>query len=391
MRYIFLKCAVFCSLMFFSLLSSGQRFSDNTRISFLIASPGAELYASFGHSGLRIIDTTRQLDMVFDFGVFNFDTPNFYVKFVQGKLPYLLAARNFENYWAEYSRSQQSVKEYIVQLEGAQKQQLLSLLAENYRPENRQYLYDFFYDNCATRLRDLIEQAAGDQLIKKELEEVNITLRDLLHASLVDKPWSAYGIDIILGLEADVKADLRKRMFLPEWLPRALANYQLQTPTQARPVLSAPIVLKKAEALKAPPFWVSPPFVMSVICLLLAGLFLGLKQPSYARGLDALLFIILGLSSLLLLFLWFGTDHIATKRNLNILWVNPLYLVLLFFIKKMSRPFPQILLTILICCNLIVLVGSAIWFPQYIHPAFLPILGLMVLRLFQLKGLQSQL
>lgn len=360
--------------------SQASYFSDSTRISILVSSPGDELYSAFGHSAIRVTDYKRELDWVFNYGVFDFDTPNFYAKFVRGKLLYKLAIQEFPSYWSSYTGSQQLVTEQVVQLDNGRKQAFLQFLMENYKPENRYYLYDFFYDNCATRIRDILEEVAADQLVIQATDQSDDPrFRDLLHYYVGDRYWTSFGIDIILGLEADKIADLRDQMFLPEFLSRNLASYQIRHEGTTAKALSEPVVLM--EKGPEPPrlsWFLRPVFVMSFLCLILmlAGLRLGTKTQ---KKLDRIYFIFLGLCGLFILFMWFGTDHIATSRNLNLFWLNPLYLIFAFVLSKPKAIIHKVLKWILLLSNIVILVNLA-WWPQYVHPAFLPIIGLSIFR-----------
>ncbi len=355
-------------------------FSDSTRISLLVSSPGSELYTAFGHSAIRVTDYKRDIDWVFNYGVFDFDTPNFYSKFVRGKLLYKLAIQEFPSYWRSYTGSQQLVTEQVFQLNGIQKQDFLRFLMENYKPENRYYLYDFFYDNCATRIRDIVEEVTTEDLmIPKSATAKDPAFRDLLHYFVGKRYWTSFGIDILLGLEADKVADLRHQMFLPEFLSKNLGEYQLEKENGVERVLSEPVVLME-EGPEQPllNWFLRPVFVMSLICLLLLLASIKLSKKG-RRNLDRILFIVLGLCGFFILFMWFGTDHIATKRNLNLVWLNPLYLIFAFVLSRPKLLLHKILKWVLLVCNLALLVGFA-WWPQYVHPAFLPVIGLSIFR-----------
>jgi hypothetical protein len=292
-----------------------------------------------------------------------------------------LAIQEFPSYWGSYTGSQQLVTEQEFLLEGQQKRAFLQYLMENYKPENRFYLYDFFYDNCATRLRDILEEVAGEQLVIPEQEaSSNPKFRDLLHYYVGDRYWTSFGIDILLGLEADKVADLRDQMFLPEFLSRNLGKYEIIRDGRTEKALSAPIVLM--EKGPDPPllsWFLRPVFVMSMLCLVI--LVMGMRfSKKGQRRLDRFLFILLGLCGLFILFMWFGTDHIATQRNLNLLWLNPLYLFFAFFLSQPTHRLRKLLKWVLLICNLIVLINM-VWWPQYIHPGFLPVIGLGTVRL----------
>jgi hypothetical protein len=376
------KAIILFSLFFICFGAKAQTayFSDSTRISLLVSSPGSELYTAFGHSAIRVTDYKRGLDWVFNYGVFDFDTPNFYSKFVRGKLLYKLAIQEFPSYWASYTGSQQLVTEQVLQLEEQQQQAFLTSLMENYKPENRYYLYDFFYDNCATRIRDIVEEVADGRLvIPQQSTSGGPTFRDLLHYHVGTRYWTSFGIDILLGLEADKIADFRDQMFLPEFLSRNLGEYEVKRGSSTEQVLSEPEVLM--EKGPEPPrlnWFLRPVFVMSLICLVLLVLSIRVSKKQQRR-LDRVLFIVLGLCGFFILFMWFGTDHIATERNMNLMWLNPLYLVFAFLLSKPKHSLYKVLKWILFIGNFLLLVNF-MWWPQYVHPAFLPVIGLSIVR-----------
>lgn len=378
---------IYKAILFFLFLSASMStqaqsayFSDSTRISLLVSSPGSELYTAFGHSAIRVTDYKRGLDWVFNYGVFDFDTPNFYAKFVRGKLLYKLAIQEFPSYWASYTGSQQLVTEQVLQLDSNQQQAFLNRLMENYKPENRYYLYDFFYDNCATRIRDIVEEVADGRLITPEQSTADAPVfRDLLHYYVGTRYWISFGIDILLGLEADKMADFRDQMFLPEFLSRNLGEYQVKKDGSVDKVLSEPAVLMEKGPEPARLNWfLRPVFVMSLVCLVLLILSISFNKKQQRR-LDRVLFVVLGLCGFFLLFMWFGTDHIATERNMNLMWLNPFYLVFAFLLHQPKHSLHKVLKWILFIGNFLVLVNF-MWWPQYIHPAFLPIIGLSIVR-----------
>src|SRR5574337_431851 len=136
-----------------------QTDSCHIRVSLLTASPGEELYSTFGHSALRITDTVSNTDIVYNYGTFNFDEPNFYMKFVRGKLPFYLSVERFEDFLFEYQQDNRGITEQVLNLNCYEKERIYALLNENMMGPNRMYKYDFTFDNCTTRLRDLIERA----------------------------------------------------------------------------------------------------------------------------------------------------------------------------------------------------------------------------------------
>jgi hypothetical protein len=222
-------------LFYFSLFtfhfSSFAQDSCGIRISLLTCTPGTELYSTFGHSALRIVDSNNNTDLVFNYGTFNYDDPDFYTKFIKGKLPYYVDTSSMEVFMYEYEFFKRGVTEQVINISCDEKQKLLSALYENIKIENREYRYDFNYDNCTTRLRDILEKAAGKQLESKNiLPKPGTTFRNLIHVYLDrgGQQWSKLGIDMLLGNPMDKKVTNREAMFLPDYLLMAFDSSKLQ-------------------------------------------------------------------------------------------------------------------------------------------------------------------
>ena len=191
---------------------------DSIRISLLTCASGEEIYSLFGHTAIRYENYTRGIDAVFNYGIFNFNAPNFILRFALGETDYQLGVTNYERFAAEYYYLERDVWQQELNLTVQEKEKLIMLLEENYRPENRIYRYNFFYDNCATRPRDLIEksidgtlQYAGDMTDT----DSGISFRDLLHKYSKGHPWSRFGMDLCMGSQADKTINRRLMMFVP--------------------------------------------------------------------------------------------------------------------------------------------------------------------------------
>jgi hypothetical protein len=165
MRTINLALTIFSILFLvttYQAIAQKQQLSDQAVISLITADPGEELYSLFGHSAIRVKDTVNNQDLVFNYGTFNFNTPNFYMKFTRGKLLYMLSIQQFDRFKRSYEYEKRDLKEQILNLTQDQKQAIFQFLLWNYQPENRYYKYDFFFDNCATRIRDVfIDELPG--------------------------------------------------------------------------------------------------------------------------------------------------------------------------------------------------------------------------------------
>jgi hypothetical protein len=366
-------------IIFVSQFSFAQADSCNIRISLLTCTPGEELYSTFGHSAIRVVDKATNNDIVFNYGTFDFYDPNFYKKFIKGKLLYFVATDSLGRFLSEYEYYKRGVTEQVLNLSCTEKQTMLTALFENAKEENKYYRYDFNYDNCTTRLRDMVEKISGKQLQSKNiLPHSNATFRTLIHDYLNKggQQWSKLGIDILLGAPLDKKINTREAMFLPDYL---LMAFDSATLNDKKLITEKKILLPAFEITKTKPFLT--PFVVFSIFFLLIALLSFLKQSSWNKffGLfDFFFFLILGLIGALLLFMWFGTNHAMCKNNFNLLWALPFHLPMAFMLlskKQWVRKYFKIIFWL----TLVVLV---VWFflPQQLNTALLPVAGIILIR-----------
>ncbi len=312
---------------------AAQDSACHVSISLLTCAPGEELYSTFGHTALRIKDSAAYTDYVYNYGTFNFDDPDFYMKFVRGKLDYFLSVDNYPDFMYEYQYFQRSVWEQQLNLSCLQKREILAALNKNLQGANRMYKYDFIYDNCTTRVRDLIFGSVPGSHVNRQLVPPGTTARNLIHSYLDrgGEPWSKLGIDILLGAGLDKPVTNTVAMFLPDYLLKGLDSAQLPN--------NKPVVQQKKMALNMPSpvaatgNWV-PLLVISLISALLALLYFlpGQKAQSFTRIVDSFLLYITGLLGILLIFMWWGTDHRMTKDNFNLLWALPTNFIAVLFL-----------------------------------------------------------
>jgi hypothetical protein len=392
MKFVFPFYINLLSLFFIVFNAEAQKvnippLSEEAVFSLITCTPGNETYNIFGHSAIRLKDPALRLDFVYNYGTFNFETPNFVMKFVRGKLMYGLSKNQYKPFENVYVAEGRGVAEQIIILDAEQKQKLFEYLETNYLPENREYLYDFFYDNCATRIRDVLRNALGDV----KIPEVKATrrFRSYLDEYLVDDPWLNFGIDLILGLESDKLCSAEHQMFLPDYLSSNMDKVTFN----GKPLMSNAVwLLPKPEPKKAPNSFFLP-ITLTIFLLLLALVFnFVIKNPLAKNIWDAFIFTILGLIGCFLLFMWFGTDHIATQKNLNILWANPFYLVWVFVgLRKNLSKFAIYLGYFIFACNAFALL-MFLWPIQQYNIAVLPIVLMSAVHLWlRLRKLDSGL
>ena len=303
--------------------------SPQATVSVLTCAPGTELYSIFGHSALRIQDPASQLDWVWNYGVFEFDTPNFILKFARGKLKYYVLSYSYRNFYAEYSHEHRAIEEQVLRLTDAQKKRIFEALLVNELPDNRYYQYDFFFDNCSTRERDVVANALGADLRWNPRNPNDYgSYRDLIDPYCRNDVWADFGIDLLLGLPTDKTADERGATFLPDELLRAFAAAQVRIDGQWQPLVQQQQTLLDIPRAPVTSFQYSPHIVGWAIFVIAALVtFWGYRTRRAGRGFDALLFLVLGLLGCLMLLFWIGTDHKATYQNLNMLWAMPTHLV----------------------------------------------------------------
>lgn len=383
-----MKKLLFIFLLFTSFLLSGQVNPDNypdcsIRISLLTCTPGTELYSTFGHSALRVVDLNNNTDLVFNYGTFDFYDPAFLTKFVKGKLLYFVSVDSLPSFMAEYDYYKRGITEQAINISCEEKQKLTAALFENAKEENKYYRYDFNYDNCTTRLRDILEKAVGKQLETKNiLPKPGTTFRHLIHVYLDrgGQQWSKLGIDMLLGNPMDKKVTNREAMFLPDYLLMAFDSSKLNG---HQVVKEKKILLNYFESYKTKS-GITPFIVFGILFLVIIVLSF-IKNRSWKTLLlifDFFFFIALGLLGILILFMWFGTDHAMCKNNFNLLWALPTHLPVAFmlFSKKdwVSSYFRFIFF------YTIALLLAWFFLPQQFNTATLPIVGIILIRSFYL-------
>ena len=327
-------------LLLMSLALNAQVLSDSATASVLTCGAGEDFYTSFGHSAIRITDPVKGLDLVYNYGTFDFGTPHFYWKFMRGQLDYQLSRTSYAEFIDEYEWYSRPVSEQRLTFESGQVQNLFLLLETNYLPEYRHYRYDFLRDNCATRVRDIVYSAwAQDTVLQRTAEPRSY--RQLLATCLKDSmEWWHLGIDLLFGLPTDHRCTAPERMFLPAEMEAELA----QCTTTG--IWTAPAIVEPSHALltkgRTPLKASFPPVVafallLAVIAVLTVCAHRFSFKPVVFNVIDRVFFIVAGLCGLFLCFMWFGTDHWCTQWNLNILWLSPLLILIAIRLERSPR------------------------------------------------------
>ena len=375
------------SILFLSVLNLHAQqiiFSDSAVISLITCAPGEEVYAKFGHTAIRVNDSKNGYDFVFNYGIFSFETENFYYKFIKGETDYQLGIYDTRNFLPEYIERNSTVWEQILNLTVTEKRELIDLLLKNYEPQNRTYRYNFVFDNCATRPRDRIIAALHGHINFQPSPESK-TFRQWIGTYVGTDTWLKFGIDVIFGMDADQEANTSESMFLPEVLMSEFQTAQITSPTgQPRKLVSETKILVNKRTVKDQnESFIFKPLTISILLLVVGILFTIWdikKRRLHFRAFDTLLFATIGIGGLIAFYLMFFSVHPLVKSNFNLLWLNPLNLVVavLIWIRRSRKVlfFYQMI-------NILLLVGSLLAFAlseQTFNTATFPLIVLLLIR-----------
>ena len=319
-----------------SLLISLQSYSqknDSIQFSLLTCAPGTEIYSLFGHTAIRYQNFTQNRDLVFNYGMFSFSTPNFIFRFVKGETDYQLGITEFVPFEAEYMFRGSSVYQQVLNLTQEEKNRLLELLVLNYQPQNRIYRYNYFYDNCTTRARDQIERCINGKVIYQDSVEEK-SFRGIVHEFTKGFQWEELGMDLCLGAEADEMIDIRQQMFSPFYM-RAFADraYIEEPDGKVRPLVLKEEVIVNAERDEDEAGFPFSPMTCAIAFLVVNVLFAVLQvlKKKIYWGWDIVLYLSQGIAGCIISFLFFFSVHPTVGSNWMILLFNPIPLLYLPF------------------------------------------------------------
>lgn len=296
-------------------------------ISLLTCGPGPEVYSYFGHSALRVSDPALKLDRVYNYGTFDFSVPDFYAQFINGKLYYMLSVVRYQGFYPDYLNENRFIKELPLNITLEEKRELFNLLEINYLPENRHYWYDFFMDNCSTRIRDIVVKATGGKYLWPPEPEEQLSYRRLIMPYISLNSWAKTGILLMLAAGADQNPGQEGYMFLPDHMHRLFA--------QAKQADGTPLC--KTEKIIFEPPYPKPigtgllhPYAILSILLVISWLLVLYKRTPVAlmKSFFTILFLISGSLGLLFSYMWFFSAHLVCHANLNLAWAFPLNLFL---------------------------------------------------------------
>ncbi len=381
---------VVAALLLLQFRPAGATVYDSTDVYIITCAPGTESYSIYGHTALRVAVRGTTIDRVYNWGIFDFSTPNFVYRFAKGRLDYMLGAYGYEDFLVEYVSEGRSVWSQKLNLTEAEKERLFALINENLKPENVKYRYDFFFDNCATRVRDILAAAATDTVIfpGKERKRQQ-SFRRLVDPKQKVLPWLDLGADMLLGLQADRKATPYDEMFLPDHLMNnMLSTVIVHDGVEEALTGPAEVVADFSESDRpTAKAWV-PQTVFWLLLLIVLLLTFVLRRPKLEKAADFVIYFIYAVIALLLVFTNLLSEHDALHFNLLFLGINILIPVLFVYLFTGRKA---------LLLNRIAFFISLSWLPvsliagQGINPALIPIVLIITVRLFSHCGFGKKL
>ena len=379
--------------------------ADTWQVSLITCGPGVEVYNQFGHTAIRMKNVSRNIDLIYNYGIFSFNTPNFVLRFTLGKTDYLLGIQAYQDFVDWYAYCNRDVREQVLNLSIEEKNTLIGLLNENYKPQNRTYRYNFFYDNCATRPRDLIEKCLQSKLQYADDMTTTSTgqsFRSIVHEFTANNSWSQFGIDLCLGSEADKPISRRAMMFIPLYLEKYFdkatvlphernnnssreknknlvgeksdGTYPLIT--ESKQLVTIPEADKVQKDTPFTPFRCATfMFIVTTVLTIYE-----IRSRKSMWGFDLILFTAAGIAGCMLAFLATFSEHPTVSPNYLLFLFQPLHLLLLpWFIKKVKKMQRSSYLVVLTIELLLFIVLWAI-IPQKFPLAVLPLALCLLVR-----------
>ena len=367
-------------------LAQYKNLSPNAEISIITAGPGSLLYEGFGHSTIRIKD--RDFDTAYNYGIFDFNAPNFYVNFTKGRLLYKLERYPFHYFVRSYQRQKRWIKEQVLSLNQEEKQQFFEYLENNAKPENATYLYDPFFNNCATILREITSAILKEKVtFYSNHIEKKASFRTLMNAQIPWNTWGSFGINLALGSKLDQIATEEEHMYLPSFVYEGFKNARISSQGEEKDLVKTDRYIIKYDTIPITSSLLSPLLVF--IGILVIGIWIIYRDSHRkvrSKWFDFTLFFTTGLLGLLITFLWFFTNHSTTPENYNLLWAFAPNCFIAFYLLK-ERPKKWVRNYIIGALLLLCLIPFIWWTQvQQFPTAITPILVMLALRFYYLKN-----
>lgn len=312
--------------------------ADSIRVSLLTCSPHDEIYSLYGHTAIRYEDKASKTDIVVNYGMFSFKKPFFVARFVLGLTDYEMGIQDFNDFCYEYQYFGSQVTQQEINLTPEEKGQLLKALQDNYA-NARVYRYNYFYNNCTTKARDIILKSINGKIEYKNAIDKSVSFRDLIHGCNANYSWASFGNDLLLGFKADMQTTREEQQFLPDNLMRDFGQAKIVSADgSARPLVkNTEIIVKGNDFAIAGKTKVTPQFVFITLLLIIAAIVVAeFKTKKRFLWVDISLLLASGLAGLILFVMLFS-EHPTTSTNLQIFILCPLNLYWAIYIIKNKR------------------------------------------------------
>ena len=390
LNFMIKKLYIFVLLSLFSIMHNNAQvnLSVYSEISIVTAGPGEELYEKFGHAAIRIKDPVLNLDLIYNYGVFDFNQPNFLLNFADGKMYYVLARYDFKYFLSSYKKEKRWLKQQVLNLNKIEKQQLFLYLENNARIENATYPYDPFFNNCASKLKDITTVILKENvLLNSEKIKDKSTLRELMNQEITWNTWGNFGINLITGRILDQERNQLEYTYLPDYLFKTIKNGKIKRDHKIINLVKREDVLLDFDEISTNTSLFNPLAFFTLLALIVSLITIkDIKNQKRTKWLDFIIFFLTGIVGLILTYFWFFSSHKTAPNNYNVLWAFLPNLIVAFIITKaIAKKWLQKYLIILLVCLTIVLI---LWvlelqiFPITAIPILL-LLGIRYLFLFK--------
>ncbi len=390
LNFMIKKLYIFVLLSLFSIMHNNAQvnLSVYSEISIVTAGPGEELYEKFGHAAIRIKDPVLNLDLIYNYGVFDFNQPNFLLNFADGKMYYVLARYDFKYFLSSYKKDKRWLKQQVLNLNKIEKQQLFLYLENNARIENATYPYDPFFNNCATKLKDVTTLILKENVVlNSEKIKDKSTLRELMNKEITWNTWGNFGINLITGRILDQERNQLEYTYLPDYLFKTIKNGKIKRDHKIINLVKREDVLLDFDEISTNTSLFNPLAFFTLLALIVSLITIkDIKNQKRTKWLDFIIFFLTGIVGLILTYFWFFSSHKTAPDNYNVLWAFLPNLIVAFIVTKaIAKKWLQKYLIILLVCLTIVLI---LWvlelqiFPITAIPILL-LLGIRYLFLFK--------
>ena len=304
--------------------------SPNVRLSLITCQPGNPMYSKYGHTAIHLVDSAYNLDYIFNYGVFDFNEPHFLLHFISGLTDYQL---DVEPTWfffeSCYAVGRFNIYEQQLNLTYEQRCAIIYALMANLQPQNKFYRYNFVFKNCSTQAYHIILRHLGDSLLTPEFDKRQDTFRDLINYYSGDYTWGQYSINLLFGREADRLMKPQERLFLPEQLMNYCSEARFASTGEhlAEDIFVGTFYPQKGHPLTSP---LAVELAIALLCLILA--FVDYRRRRISWWLDAALLFLFGIFGLIIWYLSLFSSHPLVGENINMLWLNPLLLIVAIMI-----------------------------------------------------------